>query len=484
MLNTRQQLFKRRHMPAGQPRHQQTCSVAVRHRIFVVWVGLLVACLVPACDSGDRESVTQPSSESQSGNFTDGLSPRELLRAVLKQYRGSASYRDRGQVTLQLRSSGQVGSAAATADTMTAPLSLWYHRGDFYLEAYSLRMISDRDQRRTWMVDPSTADFDSQVLVSDPFQSRPQLDDLLSDPVVLQQLEVGLAGPPPQLEWLLADEPMEHLFDAEHEMEFGQSQTIRQRPCVSVDVRAEDQTYQFWIDQDSGLITRVVLPEISAPVAPGAPPQAMRLTLELTGATLNPPKEPPQRSDLPRRPRLVKRFVPLPPPPPNRVLGETAVSLACQSLDGTVRLDRGQTDRAVTVLAVLNDHPNSISLTATVWRWNSQMSAAASQKIRVGVIADRATARQLPRAISLPVFIDDDQITRQSLQLAGPGVVVLDSAGRVVWLQENVSDAAMVALGATIADVLAGVNVPVRVHGHWQSQAVAYRDELQRQLAE
>ncbi len=288
--------------------------------------GSLFASLIAGCDSAD-DVVIAPSDNISSGSVQTvafrQMDPRDYLQAIFSRYHAAGSYRDEGLVRLTVPQTND-----AQSETKVAPLSVWTNHDTVYLQAYDTRLWSDSEGLTAWIVDPSTRNFDSQVLRGPPIGRRPELKQLLTDPILVEQVAAGLAGPPPQLEGLFAEEPMKQLFLDEHKFAFGQQQTIEQTQCQEIQVQAGEQQYAFWVDIHSGLIRQVDLPSIptspsseptsadSANAVPGAP--SIRLTLELRGATFDVPTTTPKADSLPETPKFVGHFVPLPPPPPRR----------------------------------------------------------------------------------------------------------------------------------------------------------------------
>ena len=131
---------------------------------------------------------------------------------------------------------------------------------------------------------------------------------------------------------------MKQLFHGGHRFEFGETQNVDGKLCRSVRVVAGEDLFQFWIDESAGLIRRVDLPPIAAPNLaadpagatdpPGIPPgldarrQSMTLSLELRDASFDVPRHAPDIKPLPRQPKYVRQFVPLPPPEPSQDSGK------------------------------------------------------------------------------------------------------------------------------------------------------------------
>lgn len=291
----------------------------------------LLAVLAVGCGRPEGEPKSQNAVDAQSASYRMA-SPEQYLAAVFARYRNAASYHDRGIVRLSYREGDRQQSKVA-------PLGVWFDHNQLYVEAYDVRLGSDPHAMMAWVSDESTENFDSQVLLLPAIQGRPTVQRLLADPILVQRIAAGLAGPPPQLEWLFSPEPMKQLFHADQTFEFGQSKLVDRRLCRSVRVNAAGDQYQFWIDQQAGIVRRVDLPAITASPEPGEPLQTMALSLELDGASFNEPSSKPDAEPLPAKAKYVPRFIPLPPAEPPSILGSRGV-VSLERPQWTVHLER------------------------------------------------------------------------------------------------------------------------------------------------
>ena len=458
-------------------------------------------CVEPArdldsvCDSGRFRTVllavaiglmatagcgSKSGSSSKVPDTYDGMSATQLLQSVFAKYRKANSYRDSGQVRLAF-------NVGKKQQVETAPLNVWFDREALYVEAYDVRLQSDPVAFMAWIKDPTTADFDSQVVRTPPLPNAPTLHGLLSDTVLSDKISAGLAGPPPQLEWLFAMEPMKRLFAEEHTIEFSEPRSIRDVQCQVVRVQANDEEYRFWIDQDERVIRRVNLPPVLAPPEYLAfdhesGVESMRLTLELDGATFAPPKDPPKIDAMPRTPRFVGRFIALPPIEPPSELGSKPPAFRIRDQTDQVSLP----DREVTVLFAateIDTNSNALFTTFSLVQWGAMISPDLQQRVRLGVVVDEGSFRQLPHDFPLPLFLDNERVVRNSLRL-GPGdLVIQDRSGRIVWFQRGFTADGLARLGLIVGDVLDGIDVPARLRQQWRSDQRTYESVLAAEVA-
>ncbi len=420
-----------------------------------------------------------PSSEAANQTTVDGRTASEYLQSVFTRYRNAPSYRDEGIVRLTYQ-------AGQRLEREQAPLRVWMESGRLYLEAYDLRVWADDQAMTAWIVDPSTNNFDSQVLRLPPVTGRPSLHSLLSDAVLSEKLSAGLAGPPPQLDWLLSEQPMERLFAEDHRITFAGERDLNGQRCLTVLVNADGQQYRFWIDKGSSIIRRVDLPPI--PVADDASQQA-QLTLELQDATFDAAQELPAIADLPAEPRMVGRFVPLPPARPAEALGQTAHLFELQDRTGRIKVNNQGSDRDTTVIFFATDQEASLSNAVAFHQWSTTLLPAIRNNVRFVLVADKATANMLPKNFSIPVVIDADQQAKRAIAATNrdPGfeLVIIDRVGRIAWLQNQTNGPdGFVPLGPILRDISNGVDVAGRYLQQSRAAEATYRNLLGAEMAQ
>ena len=471
------------------------------------WRWTLAALLIVGC--GDTASQkAEPGVAGRGSSQPDGGStapvrpasfdgsPRELLEAVLARYRHAAEYHDRGRVKLTYRSEGSITHREA-------PLEVWFDRGAFYVNAYDVRIWSEDRGTFAWILDPSTDHFDGQVLWRRSDDNRPDVDDFTDDPILAAKLAAGLAGPPPQLEWLFASTPMRRLFDDSSRLSFLDDAalddaTLDDHTCRRVRIDADGESFVFWVDARRGVIRRVDLPDLLASAEPGEPQQRMRLSLELRDAAFSADGFPAAPDRFPESPRYVRRFVSAPPPEPPATLGQRPRRFVATTVDGGVTVSHRGSDRDVTVLFAIGSLGNAGSLPVATggkepedvvdgqtepWairaagRWCSQLPAELAPRVRCVLLMNPDGARRNGEDVSIPILVDDQKIA-EKLGIAGGGVAVLDPAGRLAWIQPSFGSDAFNGLGSVIADVLKDVDVPKRIRAQWRAAVDLYREEL------
>jgi len=433
---------------------------------------LVLACGWVACGCSRTETSERSVPEAQTTSLRE-YSPELFLKAVLTRYQNASSYHDRGHVRLRYQDEGQWTSQAA-------PIQVWLDHDQLYVAAYDARIWRDDQALTCWIMDPATNDFDSQVVRRPATRDRPTLQQLLADPILSSHMAAGLAGPPPQLEWLFAPEPMEPLFDGTHQFKFAEPQSIDETPCQRVVV---DDTYVFWIDQTNSTIRRVELPQLNAPVTPGAPRQSMSLTIELVGATFRADRETLKISPLPPQPKYVGNFVPRPPPKPSETLGARAPAFQLPADGKNWAVSENGSDRELTLMVAFKGDADSVYTSRSIEHWQANMPADLRRRLRIALLVDRESAALIPPGNSLAVVMDEDRRITNALGIGAGGVVILNQQGIVSWTQPHwtaTGSQPLVTLGAVIADLLSGVNVPERIRQQWKEEKAAYAKALGR----
>ncbi|TWU41540.1 hypothetical protein Q31b_29890 [Novipirellula aureliae] len=455
-------------------------SILMKPAILIGPSVLIGISLLAGCSPNEVTEAGKPTLGGQAIHTVSNskVMPQEYLRNVFARYRDAGSYRDKGQVRLQFMENGKPASR-------TAPLGVWFYRDLIYLRAYDTRLWSDQEGLAAWLVDPSTEHFDSQVLRLPPLGPRPKLTSLFSDPILAERVSAGLAGPPPQLEWLFSDQPMKALFNPKHQFSFGDQATVDGGGCQSVHVQANADRYTFWIDTKYGVIRQIDLPPIAIPSEPNQPTEKVTLSLELVDATFDAPTTTPETNSLPKKPKLVTRFIPLPPPAPPSILGKPFAGF--ELLKQTTAGVEPTRPTVYAIVYLANDQGSLVSATnLQTWietfppEWKASLHAAAIIHPSVKDI-DAKTLAYLHDQVRLPWL---EEIHRSESLPPGfePGnLILVDHTGQIVWFQPDVSPQSLPALGAIAADVHSGVDVPQRIREQSEQERAAYKTVLKNE---
>lgn len=236
------------------------------------------------------------------------VSASRLMREVFRRYRGANRYSDQAVLV-----------ATGPDETVVAPLAIHRMGDEIRIRAYECE-VSIHATELIAVADVETPErFDRQVLVLRR-GSQPIDQWLTSDAILAEALSRGAGGPPPQLDWMFADKPMEGLFEPNNRFSYVATETIEDRVCEVVEVQNGNETFRFFVDAGGGLIRRVELPSVPTADANGE----VHLAVELRQATFDFRKVQVAINDteiaLPKNPRWVRRLL-VPPPRLDRRIG-------------------------------------------------------------------------------------------------------------------------------------------------------------------
>ncbi len=282
-------------------------------RTLTGWPAVLAALLLAAGCSGPAADAPSDATREAAA---DGEEPRTLatardvLEAMAAAYREADSYADQGTIRFYVEQEGQpVDETDAFSIALVRPDKL-------RLEAYQAKVVFDGEKLYA-----ALDNLPGQVVVRDA-PERLTLQSLDRSQVLAPALGQGFASHLARLVVLLADDPLEHLLEGVREPELAEPGEIGGRPCYRVRIRRDDQVATLWIDRESLVLRRVVLPTEGLIDSAAGRVEAASLVAEFTGAALN-PQIPPQafQFEIPAGAEVVRFFQ---PPHPADLLGKEA----------------------------------------------------------------------------------------------------------------------------------------------------------------
>ncbi len=476
------------------PSRRHTTAAVFRRRPSHQLFGTLAALLVAAAGVGCSQSTTPKTPDGPAADDASALpstAPATLLRMTFLRYRNSDYYSDRGFAELTYQ--GGQGT-----ERRTAPLATWYDRGRLYVSAYETRLWRDNRQSIAWFVGDAAKLWQQQVLIQDVRQRRPDLEHLLSDPALVTAISAGRAGPPPQLEWMFAENPMQKLFDDDAQFVYGDIATIDQVPCRSVNVTSGNERFTFWIDTTQTLIRRVDLPSLlipadqttsDQPIEPSQPPAnvaaVVQLSIHLRDATRSQRTGPPPMESFPSAPVTVAGLVPPPTVSPGW-LGQRVSGDRIQ-LSRRPATNRGDQDQIVhqpwACLLSLSDSPLAGYQLDLLRQWVSRMPADLRRKVLIGAVlpAGDSSDDRIVGDESMLDLVYQQAPSQDPTWLLPGSLTVLDHQGRIQWHEPNFVAATLPQTGAVLADLVNGVNVPQRIRQQHRRADEDFRRRLEKQ---
>lgn len=407
-------------------------------------------------------------------------SAEQILREMIGAYQQADSYRDRGVVRFRYRMDGHWVQDEAK-------LSVWFSRPNkLRLRAYQLDMSSDGKTMRATIADPGTANLDGQVAVRPaPKELRP--DALYEDPMVLNVMAGGMGGPPAPLELLLAEKPLQQVFEVGVKRELIGHQDIRGRRCDRVRVTLDTGILVFWIDCESRILRRLEYPTeglVERMESEGNCTEVM-LTAEFRDAGINEPiEESDFRIDIPAGAKFVSRFVVPPQPLPTDLLGKHPDDFSFADL-GSQRVARDSLLGKVAVLVWFNDHPASQAGLAQVnevfgkFADEPQISFHAVCTIPTVVGNDRIRRLAEQWRVDFPVVRDVEAFGRDVFAVPfAPTTVVLDRQGAVQMFEVGCNPDLAKQLPRMLRQLLDGEDLAAEMVARFEQERTAYEEAL------
>ncbi|MCC9656918.1 hypothetical protein [Rhodopirellula halodulae] len=467
----------------------------VRAASTLVLVAGLAGCSSSSSSSGEGDA-----SSSQQFVIARG-EPRDRLRQIFARYRGSSFYRDSSEVVLRIVPADS-SMATPPADPMVAellaggnqtqraPFRVRWTGKQLDVQAYSVRMRVDASQDsgpvelNAWFDEPETRHFDSQMLVDrwqKPKSQRIDLDRVMRDEVLRSKLSAGLAGPPPQLEWLFAGDPMSGIFEPSAELKWLEDDVFAGQKMRRIAAQTEGKSYVFWIDPTASVIRRVELP---LPPVDGLDRSRSSLTLEFREASFAPPANEEDAFEFdfqpPFRAQRVTQFVPVPPPPPSSLLGRRMPNDTMRTLTGTG-------DNSRVVLFRLSEDEDA-NIREPHWIASAVMRARQANLAGVhwaATTADESLQRELAKAWTGAVTVMSDRSLRDAfglLRLGPGGIALIDSDQTVLLTERRINASSVGNVLAALADDSAGVDVPAKIQSDYEQLQRSYEAALAKVL--
>jgi hypothetical protein len=402
---------------------------------------------------------------------------------MLSAYRGAETYQDQAIVRLRYRSGGrQFEDQAPVAVAWSAPNRL-------RVKAYQVEVVCDGDQLVARIQDPSTRDFDGQVVV----RTAPQkltLEQLWGEDEILSlAFRQGLAGYPLQLDLLLSQQPLAALMEQDVQRSLLAPAELDGQPCHRVEVSTPDGTFVLWIDQQSYVLRRIAYPAetFAAEIAADASVTDLQLTVECHNARFNQPAE---RSTftcrIPPGAKQVTQLIPLPRELPSELFGKKTEPYQFQSLDGQTITSQSLGDH-IKVFAWFNNHPACQSTIQQLNQVHQQYREQPNVSIRaVCAESSEVTDQQIESlarawAVDLPIVRDVQALGRDLFEIPwAPTLVVLDGDNTVQIYEVGANPNLVAELPQVLEQLLAGVDVAGAILDQFREEQNRYEASLQR----
>lgn len=295
--------------------------------------GLLATCvalsIAAGCQRGESpkakspEKVETATTQEEKVDESKAMSGRETLNRMIIAYRKASRYADAGKVTLVAEADGK------KFIDKTVNFSLALDRPNrVRLQAYQAMMVCDGKK-----VYAAIEDLPGQVLEK-PAPIRVTMKTLYADRIFQIAATRGIGGALPQVVLLLAEEPIKVLLRDADEPTLSEPGQIDGRDCYRVQIRRPEGTVVFWIDQETFILRRIVLPtdEIRQAISQERPVDRVSLVAEFPGAQLDGKIDAKAfEFEVPQGAEIVKFFI---PPHTAQLLNKRVPDFKFSDIDG------------------------------------------------------------------------------------------------------------------------------------------------------
>lgn len=305
--------------------------IDVRVRSWAAFAGCLGLAMVVGCQRAESPKKEGPATEvvaKPKAEPVADVKPRsasEVLDRMVAAYQKAESYADAGTVHLVAEAGGEkiIDETANYSLTLERPNRV-------RLQAYQAMLVCNGEK-----IYGAIEDQPGMVMVR-PAPATLTLQTLYADRELSMALTQSFAGATPQVMLLLAAEPMKALLRDAEEPVLSEPGKIDARDYYRVKVKRPEGTATFWIDQESFVLRRVVLPtdELQQAISQQKPIDRISLVAELSGAQIGGKIDPKAfQFETPEGAELVEFF-----PPQElayfRLLGKKLPELKFSDLDG------------------------------------------------------------------------------------------------------------------------------------------------------
>ena len=255
----------------------------------------------PPKTESPAEVVAKPKAEKpEKSKLSSG---REVLTPhMVEAYHKASSYADAG--TLHLLAEG--GGKKVIDETVNFSLTL-VRPNQVRIQAYMATLVCDGKKLYA-----AIRELPGQVVVEDA-PKRLTLKTLFADRILASGLTQGIAGPMPQIKLLLADDSLKALLHDAEEPALSELGQIGDRSCYRVQIKQPDGTATYWIDQETFVLRRIVLPtdQIRQDISEQQPVDHVSAIAEIPRHQLDGKVDPKAFTfEVPKGAEIVKFFVP------------------------------------------------------------------------------------------------------------------------------------------------------------------------------
>ena len=435
-------------------------SLLISFSAFASLIMLLIGCSRTESEKAPGDSKAQAKAE-QSAPESNPTPNKELstgravLEAMVKAYRGAKTYSDKGTVRLTAEAGGKpIDEKFEFTVACERPNKLRMY-------AYSAKEIIDGKKLYAYITD-----LPGQVLEKDA-PAELTMKSVYCDNILTAAACNGLAGAAPQVLLLLDDKAVDLLLRDAEEPKLAEPGEIEGSQCYRVQIPRPDGVSILWIDKQSLVLRRMVLPadeirtaltrEIEAQV------ESLSLVADFTGAQLNGPVDARAfQFDVPSDAEVVKYFI---PPDPGQLLAKKVPQFKFVGLDGKTATPQTLSGKiAVIDFWATTCEPCRISFPNLQKVYEKYKDNDKVVFLAVSVdspqVEDKAILdvfRDLK--LTIPIYRDPEDAATGFKLMGIPSSFIIDANGTVQDYEAGVNPDLATALPEKIEKLLAGENV-------------------------
>lgn len=319
-------------------------------------VSAIVLCLLvltAGCGTSPPADTTQNNRPSDSGEAAPEGDPVKILTEMVQAYQKAPAYSDQAIVSIRYRLRGEISH-------QEQPLSVVFVRpGKLVLNAYDVRAASNAANMQVQIGGSAAEELDGQF-VNKPAPASLAWPDLGLDEPTHEIIEQGLARHPPQLELLLADDPLEQVFGDDMKKEMLPPEEIDGRQCrrIRALLSDRDESFVFWVDAKNHILRRLEFPESFVPqVASLQGVAGIELKADFKNAAFLEPIDQSYQLQAPEDATIVESFLFRPPELATKHIGEQPKPFEFSRLYKSAPVELSEMAGKVTALVWFNNIP-------------------------------------------------------------------------------------------------------------------------------
>jgi thiol-disulfide isomerase/thioredoxin/outer membrane lipoprotein-sorting protein len=274
---------------------------------------------IPSLLKETKEAAQTPDDFFEGGKATTG---REVFNRMVIAYRKANTYADAGQIHL----TAEAGSEKIIDTTLSYSLT-WERPDKIRVQSCQGMVVCNGKE-----VFAAIEDLPGQV-VQKKAPIRVTMKTLYADRILASALTQGI-GVLPQAILLLSENPMKSLLGDDENPKLLESGQIDGRDCYRVRTKGPDGDATFWVDQETFILRRILLPadEIRRAMSESQKVDRVSLIAEFTGAKIDGKIDPKAFAfQVPQGAEITKFFI---PPHTAQLLGKRVPDFKFVSLDG------------------------------------------------------------------------------------------------------------------------------------------------------